>query len=516
MDTINFFSYKGGVGRTFLTMQVSRCLAALGKNVVVADFDFDAPGIPGIFEYDYENIKGGIRELVLEYVNVSESDVDIFKEFKRQLIDFMIPIDGVKVLNIPHNDTKRDPNGKGELHILPNGHLTQSYMKDVSSPQWLQIVGTDEYTKLVKNTNSLEGFINNAIKPALESLKVDYFVIDSSAGVTQCGGVSRTVSNRHAMIVQSNEETKYALKTFLLPAVCNMKLKNLASFVFVISRIPAEYIEKEHKVFNDMKTFISENLIKSGLTEETISERIKFVKLSSDIKLHYDPQIRTIDERYLDYQVVKEGKIEIVNLHEDVFSILAGLCPEEVPPVAKNGKLTEQAHALWEKIFGYSFGINSENKLFESSDGEMKNIDDKNRNVALKVETLSDLLREVENLQGVGFSGGEKFGEALLKQWGRENRQYDLVEKIKKWCEFDSRAGFGKMEFDGKSIITIKNAFVVDSGTPEESQQTSFLDGYVSGVLKQLGLSEKPPVKISAARPELSKDVSIITYNVEY
>ena len=64
MVTINFYSYKGGVGRTMLTAQIARLLAALGKRVVVADFDFDAPGIPAAFGMNMQDVKCGLFELV--------------------------------------------------------------------------------------------------------------------------------------------------------------------------------------------------------------------------------------------------------------------------------------------------------------------------------------------------------------------------------------------------------------------------------------------------------------------
>lgn len=72
MEIISLFSYKWGVGRTYLTAQLARCLAALGKNVVIADFDFDAPSIPGMFKRRsgdnyYPCVKGGFYELATKH-----------------------------------------------------------------------------------------------------------------------------------------------------------------------------------------------------------------------------------------------------------------------------------------------------------------------------------------------------------------------------------------------------------------------------------------------------------------
>jgi MinD-like ATPase involved in chromosome partitioning or flagellar assembly len=42
VETVAFYSYKGGVGRSQLLAHAARFLAGLGKGVVALDFDFEA------------------------------------------------------------------------------------------------------------------------------------------------------------------------------------------------------------------------------------------------------------------------------------------------------------------------------------------------------------------------------------------------------------------------------------------------------------------------------------------
>lgn len=45
METIAFYSYKGGVGRSLLVANTARFLGMLGKRVVALDLDIEAPGL---------------------------------------------------------------------------------------------------------------------------------------------------------------------------------------------------------------------------------------------------------------------------------------------------------------------------------------------------------------------------------------------------------------------------------------------------------------------------------------
>src|SRR5436190_671358 len=45
METVAFYSYKGGVGRTLLVANTAHYLAMSGRHVVALDLDLEAPGL---------------------------------------------------------------------------------------------------------------------------------------------------------------------------------------------------------------------------------------------------------------------------------------------------------------------------------------------------------------------------------------------------------------------------------------------------------------------------------------
>ena len=60
---ITFYSYKGGVGRSFLVASVAVTLASWGKRVICIDWDLEAPGLGLYFEPYIGSIERGLLDL---------------------------------------------------------------------------------------------------------------------------------------------------------------------------------------------------------------------------------------------------------------------------------------------------------------------------------------------------------------------------------------------------------------------------------------------------------------------
>ena len=61
---VTFYSYKGGVGRTFALANVGAALATWGFRVLCIDWDLDAPGLGQYFKFD--ELRPGLVELITE------------------------------------------------------------------------------------------------------------------------------------------------------------------------------------------------------------------------------------------------------------------------------------------------------------------------------------------------------------------------------------------------------------------------------------------------------------------
>src|SRR5438045_466599 len=100
---VTFYSYKGGVGRTFALANIAVLLAKRGKRVLMMDWDLDAPGLHGYFSQYLPNAsrkQEGIIHLLSQMRNGEKTDWRAFVE--------EISIENVKLSLISSGDRDRD------------------------------------------------------------------------------------------------------------------------------------------------------------------------------------------------------------------------------------------------------------------------------------------------------------------------------------------------------------------------------------------------------------------------
>ncbi len=142
--------------------------------------------------------------------------------------------------------------------------------------------------------------------------------------------------------------------------------------------------------------------------------------------------------------------------------------------------------------------------LYVPEYGMMINPADNERNVSFRTKTFINMMagiyERVENLSGKeaaqkiffqsGYDSGKNFADRINAQWGHSFSVNEMLEKIRKWCEFDSAVGWGKFEadiqFDEKGEIpggtmTITAPFIVDKQC--KCKVCAFIHGYCTGVL---------------------------------
>lgn len=169
-----FYSYKGGVGRSFALANISVALAQWGYRVLCVDFDLEAPGLGHYFRPWIKDGAAGVVDLIGDLVEerLTYREVD-----GRREVDW----DGFKTpVDITTANYGAAANGEGTssgLDLLTAGCQDDAYIDRVQGLDW-----TDLFEK-------------RGLGALLEDLRsqwtrdYDFVFVDSRTGITDIGGI---------------------------------------------------------------------------------------------------------------------------------------------------------------------------------------------------------------------------------------------------------------------------------------------------------------------------------------
>src|ERR1022692_273907 len=215
MYVITFYSFKGGVGRTMAMVNAATQLVNLGKNVLLVDFDLEAPGldafpllrpaksVPGMVEYVTEYLNTGCAPLATNYISLCG----------------------------------RFGERPGRLWIMHSGIRDHTYSSRLQAIGWQTLYSEHDGYLLFED-----------LKAQWEShLKPDYVLVDSRTGHTDVGGIcTRQLPDAVALCFLPNDENIRGLESIVAEIRHERGLlqKKIEIF-FVPSNIPFLYDEED-------------------------------------------------------------------------------------------------------------------------------------------------------------------------------------------------------------------------------------------------------------------------------
>ena len=178
---ITFYSYKGGVGRSFALANIAVLLGRWGFRVLCIDWDLEAPGLTHFFdtttEDDQADSTSGHKALGLVEL------LEIFRTAKNDTMqwrDHAVPL---------HN--QRTPN----VSLLMAGHVDHTYTRRLHGLDWNELYDMG---------------LGNAFEVMFAELRqeYDYILIDARTGVTDFSGIiTAQLPDVLAFMFTSNEQS---------------------------------------------------------------------------------------------------------------------------------------------------------------------------------------------------------------------------------------------------------------------------------------------------------------------
>ncbi len=154
---ITFYSYKGGVGRSLALANIAALLVKAGRNVVLIDFDLEAPGLDSFAEFGCIVGKPGVVEYATEFTKTGMAP---------DISQYVHPCDLGKPV-------------RGKLWIMPAGTKNAHYNHDRVRIDWGEL-----YEKGLG-----EPFFENWKAAIAHKCHPDYILVDSRTGLTDVGGI---------------------------------------------------------------------------------------------------------------------------------------------------------------------------------------------------------------------------------------------------------------------------------------------------------------------------------------
>jgi tetratricopeptide (TPR) repeat protein len=170
MNITTYYSFKGGVGRTMALVNVGFELARRGRNVLLVDFDLEAPGITTYRQFSHAAVAPGVVDYVSQYLETHEAP---------EVRDYIVPCSAVvEEKNLP-------------IWLMPAGRRDEKYAANLAAIDW-QGLYRDHSGYLMFEDLKQQW---DAFQP-----KFDYVLIDSRTGHTDVGGIC-TRQLPHAVVL---------------------------------------------------------------------------------------------------------------------------------------------------------------------------------------------------------------------------------------------------------------------------------------------------------------------------
>lgn len=165
---ISFYSYKGGVGRSQILVNLGACLCyEYSKKVLLMDWDLEAPGLPYFFPNKRDTTKKGMIDLLTAYMEFVKNDGDAAD---------LPTLDANYIQSVHENVENTTQLPHYALDVVSAGHETD-YLQTLSAINW------DTFYDTYNGKDYIEWLKGDLLQ------RYDYILIDSRTGMSEYSGI---------------------------------------------------------------------------------------------------------------------------------------------------------------------------------------------------------------------------------------------------------------------------------------------------------------------------------------
>jgi hypothetical protein len=294
VQTVTFYAYKGGTGRSLVVANVAAYLARFGQNVFVVDLDLEAPGL----HYKFSSTTEPLR--------VERGVVDYFDSY---LETGTLP-DSLSGYRVPLSLPTRT---RGSINLMPAGAApSPEYWRKLAKLDWHELF-YQPGAKGVAVFLELKERIRQEFSP-------DFLLIDARTGITEGGGIATNVLPDVVVCLLINNRENIDGLRVVLRSIQRSSAPTTGSPIQVIpvlTRIPELSDPKAEQELCDSVT---------RCLTETEGDLADTPTVSDVFILHSHPDLQ-IQERLL---VGGQERVADVPLLRDYLRLFAHFIPREI------------------------------------------------------------------------------------------------------------------------------------------------------------------------------------------
>ncbi|MEW5817590.1 MAG: P-loop NTPase [Spirochaetota bacterium] len=163
---LSFYSFKGGVGRTTALVSLAIQLSRNGKRVAILDLDLEAPGLASIMPGVEGQVSDyGVVDYLLERMIINPANI-VLEEYYYLVGDPNIVAEGPPIV------------------VVPAGQIDEYYLEKLARIDYEAL-----YTYQIQG-DPAPSPLGELLKHVRRSRDIDYFLLDSRAGLHDLGGLS--------------------------------------------------------------------------------------------------------------------------------------------------------------------------------------------------------------------------------------------------------------------------------------------------------------------------------------
>lgn len=251
---VTFYSYKGGVGRTQLLVNLASYLCYnKNKKVLLLEWDLEAPGLHYYFDKKNSSMeKEGLIELLQKYVEMmQEKGLRSTKELP------YFNNHNIEKLRI-------SANGQGCIDLIPCAKYNEPYNQKINNFDWVRFV------------ENLDGKVYiETLKEEIKKLGYDFVFVDSRTGITDYSGLCNIILPDMNVIVVAPTEQNFEGSKRIAESIYNNEYRTkgyrMPYMMPILSRIDDNVTEKSKFIYW-MDKYINDF---SFMLDSVLDERVK-------------------------------------------------------------------------------------------------------------------------------------------------------------------------------------------------------------------------------------------------